>query len=190
MISYTKEIFFELLRKTHFPDYTTFTCLNKSYQDFIFKLSEVIDLLCPSEKLRLEANSKPLTDCDAISAVRRRHKLFKKYKKSGWKTDKDHLLSTKMALQKAISEKKKYYFQEKIEKNAYNSKELWKALKSLGMKSGKVNQSEFALKNDGAIQFEPTKNANIFKDFYSDLAGNLVRKLPVALNKCNNNSTK
>ena len=58
------------------------------------------------------------------------------------------------------------------------------------MKSGKVMQSKIALKNDGAIQFEPIKNANIFKDFYSDLAVTLVRKLPVALTKFNNNSTK
>ena len=43
MKNYTKENFLELLRKTNFPDYTTFTCLNKAYQDFIFKLSEVID---------------------------------------------------------------------------------------------------------------------------------------------------
>ena len=47
-----------------------------------------------------------------------------------------------MALQKAISKKKKSYFQKKIEKNANNSKKLWKALKS----SGKVNQSNIALK--------------------------------------------
>ena len=58
------------------------------------------------------------------------------------------------------------------------------------MKSGKINQWKIALKNDGAIQFEPTKNENIFKYFYSDLAGKLVRKLPVALNKFKNNSTK
>ena len=95
-----------------------------------------------------------------------------------------------MVLQKAISKKKKSLFLEKIEKNANNSKELWKALKSLGMKLGKVNQSKIALKNDGAIQLELMKNANIFKDFYSDLVGKLVRKLPVALNKFNNNSTK
>ena len=37
---------------------------------------------------------------------------------------------------------------------------------------------------------KPTKNANIFIDFYSDIAGTPVRKLPVALNKFNNNSTK
>ena len=82
------------------------------------------------------------------------------------------------------------FFQEKIEKNANNSKELWKALKSLEMKLGKVNESKIALKNYGAIQFEPPKNANIFKNFCSYLAGKLVRKLPVALNKFKNNSTK
>ena len=95
-----------------------------------------------------------------------------------------------MALQKVISKKKKCFFQEKIKKNPNNSKELWKALKSLEIKSGKVNHSKIALKNDAAIQFEPTKNANIFKDFYSDLAGTLIKKLPVAHNKFNNNLTK
>ena len=50
------------------------------------------------------------------------------------------------------------------------------------MQSGKVNQSKIALKEDGAIQFEPTKNANTFKDVYSELAGDLVGKLPVAPN--------
>ena len=58
------------------------------------------------------------------------------------------------------------------------------------MKSGRVNQSKIALKNDGGIHFESTKTANIFKDCYFDLAGKLVRKLPVAPNKFNNNSTK
>ena len=43
MKNYTKEKFLELLRKTDFPDYTTFTCLNKAYQDFTIKLSDVID---------------------------------------------------------------------------------------------------------------------------------------------------
>ena len=50
MKNYTKGKFLELLRKTDLPDQTTFTCLDKAYQDFISKLSEVIDLLCPSKK--------------------------------------------------------------------------------------------------------------------------------------------
>ena len=50
---------------------------------------------------------------------------------------------------------------------------------SLVMKSGKVNQSKSALEKDGAIQFEPEKNA-----------GNLVRRLPMRPNKFYNNFTK
>ena len=163
MKNYTKEKFLELLRKTNFPDYMTVTCLNKAYQDFIFKLNEVIDLLFPSKKLRLKANSKPWIDSETISAIGRRENLFEKYKKSGLETDKDHFRSTKMALQKVISKKKKSFFQEKIEKDANNSKELWKALKSIRMKSGKVNESKIASKNDVFIQFEPAKNANILR---------------------------
>ena len=59
MQNYTKEKFLELLRKTDFLDYATFTSLNKAYHDFIFKLSEVTDLLCPSKKLTLKVNLKP-----------------------------------------------------------------------------------------------------------------------------------
>ena len=57
------------------------------------------------------------------------------------------------------------------------------------MESSKVRQSK-SIKNDGAIQFEPIKMLIFFIAFYSDLAGNLVRKLPLANNKFNNSSTK
>ena len=93
---------------------------------------------------------------------------FQKQKKTVLKTDKDHFQLAKPALQKAVS-KKEILFSRKNWKE-YFSKELWKALKSLGMKSGKVSHSKVALKKDGAIQFEPAENANTFKDFYSDLA--------------------
>ena len=88
----------------------TFTCLYKAYQDFIFKLSEVIDLLCPSKKLRFKTKLKLWIDSETVSAIQRKDKPFKKYKKSGLETDKDHFRSIKIALQKAISKKKKYFF--------------------------------------------------------------------------------
>ena len=44
------------------------------------------------------------------------------------------------------------------------------------------------MKKDDAIQFEPGKNANIYKYFYSESVGNLVRKLPAAPSEFNNNS--
>ena len=112
MKDYTKKNFVELLRKTDSLDYTTFTRLKKAYQDFIFKLSEVFDLLCPSKKLRLNANSKPWIDSETVSAIRRKDKLFKK---SGLETGKDHFGLARMALQKAIS-KKNIFFKKKLKR--------------------------------------------------------------------------
>ena len=49
-----KKKILEQLRKTDFPNCWTFTFLNKAYQDSIFRLREVIDLLCPSKNLKIE----------------------------------------------------------------------------------------------------------------------------------------
>ena len=76
------------------------------------------------------------------------------------------------------SKKKGTFFQDKIQENSKNSKELWKTLKSLGLNSKRTGQSNICLKEDDVIQFEPKKNANIFKKFYSELAGSLVKKTP------------
>ena len=75
-----------------------------------------------------------------------------------------------------------------IEKNANSSKEQWKVLKN---EISMLKQSKIALEKDGTIQFQlasKKKNANTFKDF--NLAGNLVRKLPVTPNKFNKNLMK
>ena len=59
-----------------------------------------------------------------------------------------------MHLQKMMLKKKKSYFEEELDKNWSKPRELWKALKSLGLTSDKARQSKTSLKKDGAIQFE------------------------------------
>ena len=56
------------------------------------------------------------------------------------------------------------------------------------MNSKNVNQSKICLKENGVTQFEPKKNANIFKTFYSELVGNL-KKLPKQPLKFNSDKT-
>ena len=89
-----------------------------------------------------------------------------------------------------ILKKKKSYFEEELDKNRNKPKELLKTLKSLGLSSDKVRESEISLKKDGAIQFEALENANTFKRFYSELAGDLQEKLPSAPNKFTSLTTK
>ena len=72
----------------------------------------------------------------------------------------------------------------KLNENIGKPKELWKSLKSLGLPpSKKTAPSSICLENNGTLSFDSKANAEIFKDFYSNLAGDLLKKLPSPTNK-------
>ena len=71
----------------------------------------------------------------------------------------------------------------KLNENIGKPKELWKSLKSLGLPSKKTTPSSICLENNGTLSFDSKTNAEIFKDFYSNLAGDLLKKLPSPTNK-------
>ena len=51
------------------------------------------------------------------------------------------------------------------------------------MPSKKGTESSICLEKDGNISFHPKINAGIFKDFFSNLASDLVNQLPTATSK-------
>ena len=52
------------------------------------------------------------------------------------------------------------------------------------------NKPKVSQNKDGSIQFEPHKNAKVFKKLYSELATNLVKRLPITPNKFNGCTTE
>ena len=66
----------------------------------------------------------------------------------------------------------------KLNENIGKPKELWKSLKSLGLPSKKASPSTICLEKDGTLSFNSKTNAEIFRDFYSNLASDLLKKLP------------
>ena len=169
MKNYTAEGFVELLKKIDFPNYETYACVNMAYLDFVTKIVDIIDLYCPSKRVRIKGNTKPWFDSEVISLVNERDSCYKKCKVSKLETDKDLLKEAKQIIKATIQRKKGTFFQDKTQENSKNSQGLWKTLTSLGPNSKKMGQSKICLKEDSVIQFEPKKNANIFKKFYSEL---------------------
>ena len=170
MKNYTAKNFVEHLKNIDFPNYKAYSCVNMAYLDFISKLTDVIDSLCPSKKIRIKGNTKPWFDSEVILMVNKR--------------DKDIFRTTNNFLKTTIEKKKKDVFQNKLQENSKSSKEIWKTLKSLRLNSKKAGQSKLCLKEDDVVQFEQQqqqKKANIFKTFYSELTGNLAKKLPKSL---------
>ena len=90
-----------------------------------------------------------------------------------------------------IKNKEKNFVVGKLNENIGKLKELWKSLKSLGLPSKKARSSStICLEKEGILSFDPKANAEIFKDFYSNLANDLVKKLPNPPNKYGKDAVK
>ena len=67
-----------------------------------------------------------------------------------------------------------------MRENIGKPKEIWKALKSLVLPSKITLVSQVSLIDGEKISFDEKTNNNSFKNFYANLALNLVNKLPHA----------
>ena len=78
----------------------------------------------------------------------------------------------------------------KLNENIGKPNELWKPLNSLGLPSKNKSGSKICLNKNGKLNFEPKVNTNIFKNFFSNLEDDLLKKLPNLKNKFNMDSIK
>ena len=86
-------------------------------------------------------------------------------------------------MQKVISYKKKKFFENRLNDFIGKPKELWKALKSLCLPSKTSVCETTALKVKNTTSFETNSTLDVFKNYYSTLADNLLRKLPTPPNR-------
>ena len=137
----------------------------------------------------MKINLKSWFDGEVSENILIRDKLFKKYKKSRLHVDKEIFNAARNKVQNLITKKKRMFFETKIKDNIGKPKELWKTINSLGL-STKTSGSKICLKNKENLSFDPKTNAGIFKDFFTNLAANLLEKLPNPSNKFGINSVK
>ena len=171
------------LQKTSFPNYNNFSDIDVAYTDFVVRLTSTIDSLAPLKETRIKTNSQEWFDGEIRDKMIFRDKLLKKFKKTRNQVDEDKYKSTKYDVEKFIKKKKRDYYHTKLEQNIGKPKELWKTLKSLGLPSKKTSVSKICLKKEDGISFDDATNASIFNKFYSNLADNLVKNLPLPSGK-------
>ena len=83
-------------------------------------------------------------------------------------------------MKKLIKQRKKEFYETKLTENIGKPKELWKTLKTMGLPSKKGSLTKICLEKDSITNFDDKKNANIFRNFYNSLAGDLLNNLPPA----------
>ena len=117
-------------------------------------------------------NAKPCIESNMTEFIRTRDKLRKTFLHTKLHVDYEYLKEQQDIVQREIKQK------EKLPKNSTNPEEIWKALKNLRMPCKVSHQPKIFLRENNLLQFNKKKNANTFKDFYSNLALNLVSRLP------------
>ena len=150
---------------------------------FIQHITSVINKIAPFKEIRIKNYSHDWFDDEFLNKIILRDKRLKKFKASRLNIVEELYKEEKINVQELIKNKKRDFYQEKLRENAGKPQELWKALKSLGLSFKITPVSEVSLKDGEKISFDEKTNNNSFKNFYANLALNLVNKLPHAPNK-------
>ena len=85
-------------------------------------------------------------------------------------------------VQKIIKKEKQNFHEINLKQKLHKLKQLWKTLKYMGLSSKAASALNICLKDKNKIFYNNTKNSSIFKSFFSNLAQNLVSKLPPSPN--------
>ena len=130
---YSTDLFKETLTSINFPNYQNFNDSTEAYDDFIQKIMVAIDKVAPIKERRIKHNSQEWFDGEISEAIKNRDKLLKKFKRSRLHIDKELYNAARYKVHKMIFNKKKDYFENKLNECIDKLKELWKALKSLDL---------------------------------------------------------
>ena len=144
----------------------------------------VINKIAPLKEIRIKGNTQQWFDEEIMEEIRIRDTMFSKFKKSKLHIDNVNYKKARNHVQSLIKRKKKNFITTTLKNNIGKPRELWKSLKKLGLPTKSDPQSDICLINkDGTLVFDQKTNAETFKDFFSNLASNLVAKLPRPTNK-------
>ena len=142
---------------------------------------KVINENAPSKEIKIKKNNQHWFDREVADLIHVREKLFLKFKKSKHYIDGEIYKKFKNQVQKLIKKRNNFH-KINLEQKINNPKELWKTLKSMGLPSKVPSASKICLKDINKTVFNDTKYCSIFKSFFSNLAQNLVSKLPPSPN--------
>ena len=145
-----------------FSNYEKHRNVNKAYDDFFHKLIEVINKIAPLKTVRIKKTRGEWFDRELAEKLSLRDKLFKKLKSSCLNIDWEIYKKTKNDVQRLIKYKKKKYFEEKLAENIAKPKNIWQALKSLGLPNKKTSQANICLENIDGLLFGSFSIAETF----------------------------
>ena len=112
------------------------------------------DKVMPLKERQVKQNSLEWFDGEIADEIKNRDKLYRKFKKSKLQIDKDIYNAARYKLQKMIINKKRVFLKNKLTQSIGKPKDLWKALRSLGLPSKTSSCEVNALKMNSKVEHD------------------------------------
>ena len=183
MKNYSEIAFLNILKRTEFPNYDNFDNIDTAYVDFINRVEIAINEISPSKNICIKNRTSEWVDVEILDGIKRRDKLFMKFKKTKSYNDHMNYKKARNKIQSIIKNKKRNFIERKLSNNIGKPKELWKILRAIGAPSKNKPNSNICLEKDKIISFDSKTNCETFKKYFVNIAKELLNKLPTPTNK-------
>ncbi|XP_072017060.1 uncharacterized protein [Amphiura filiformis] len=189
--NYSKDIFLSKLSSINWSSVYKCTDVNHAWDLFSTILLKIIDDIAPMKQIRLKSRTEPWMDDTILDSIRTRDQLLYDFKEDRSNADLyKQYCKVRNKIQRDIKRAKAEYFSSKIDEHKNNPKKLWQQLKALGYSTKTKEQCKVVLEIDGETCFDSTKVADHINTFYTTVASNLVKKLPLTKNEFSTDSKK
>ena len=169
------------MERASFPNYDNFHNPDITYNNFINRLDCVVNAVVSFKTVSVKNNTSEWFDGRVSNKIHTRDKLYKRFKLTKLHVDEKIYEEAQNIVQNLIRKKKKAYFEEKLKENTHTQKKFfWKTLKQLGLPDKRSPSTNICLEAKYGLTFDPYTISEVFKKIFSNLANNLVQKLPAA----------
>ena len=156
--------------------------VNTKFNKFLDNLNDIVKKHAPLKKLtkkELKFRNKPWINSRIQKMMRLRDKALKKLRKKPDEATKLLYKQFRNRIAIELKESKKNYFHNYFNVNSNNMKLLWTGIKSIiSLKNSHVNIINKIKDENGNLTTDSSKMANIFNDFFVNVADNITKKIP------------
>lgn len=152
-----------------------------AYQVFHDKLSNIYNIHCPIKSTKLSKRKtprKPWITPGLVKSIHTKDKLYKKYITNRNPENKTNYNKYRNTLNSLLRISKKNHITAELDSHKHNMKKTWQTLNDLlGRNKASKSASHFT-DDDGTEVKDPTKIANKFNEFFTNIGPSLAAKIP------------
>lgn len=149
--NYDKNIFIEKLSSLDWSELYLHRQVNAAWNIFKQKFINILNEVAPFKDIRIKGRTEPWITPEILELIRERDKYFSKYNKKGNPIHYGNYCKLRNKTQREIKKAKEMYFENKIEENKNNPKNLWQQMKNLGYSNKPKESSKIVIEVDGDV---------------------------------------